>query len=48
MNSKGHYHGYQEWYASDGKMCLRGNSKNGRDIGYNERHYTKRTTFDIR
>jgi hypothetical protein len=37
-NSKGQLHGYQEWYASTGEIQLRGISKNGDDIGYQEFH----------
>ena len=46
-NNKGLSHGYQELYFM-GKLFVRGNSKNGDDIGYNEWHYTKRTIYSIR
>ena len=46
-NNKGLSHGYQELYFMD-KLFVRGNSKNGDDIGYNEWHYTKRTIYSIR
>ena len=35
-NSKGQYHGYQQWYWLDGKINYRGNRKNGEFIGYQE------------
>ena len=35
-NTKGDHHGYQEWYGPDGKMWLRGNWRNGVEIGYEE------------
>lgn len=47
-NSKGEWHGYQEWYYNDGMLGRRGTSKNIRDIGYNEWHSSKRTTYAIR
>ena len=46
-NNNGQLHGYQEGYLND-KIFVRGNSKNGQDIGYNEWHYTKRTTYSIK
>ena len=50
-NSKGLPHGYQELYLN-GSLFVRGNSKNNRDVGYNEWHstllpHTKRTNFNI-
>jgi hypothetical protein len=47
-NSKGEWHGYQEWYYTTGNIARRGISKNIRDIGYNEWHSSKRTTYSIR
>ena len=47
-NSKGKWHGYQEWYYPNGNIAHRGISKNIRDIGYNEWHSSKRTTYSIR
>lgn len=35
LNSKGQFHGYQEWYDYT-KIWHRGNRINGRRIGYNE------------
>ena len=32
------FHGYQEWYYTDGKIELRGVIKNGNIIGYIEIH----------
>jgi len=48
-NSKGHYHGYQEWYTLiNVKVWLRGNYKNNIRIHYNElHHYDKQTNFFI-
>ena len=47
-NSKGEWHGHQEWYYNNGKVAHRGTSKNTRDIGYNEWHSSKRTEYHIR
>ena len=46
-NSKGQYHGYQEWYVGD-SLALRNVIKNGRIMGYLERHMAKITNFYIR
>ena len=38
-NDNGDLHGYQEWYYDDSdKLMLRGNSKHGGDVGYQEYH----------
>ena len=47
-NSKGQYHGYQEWYTHSGEMVYRGNSRNGSDVGYQEWHRFKLVKFHIR
>lgn len=47
-NSKGLIHGYQEWYANDGKLTTRGNHKNIRAIGYLEWHQHNVTYFYIK
>jgi hypothetical protein len=47
-NSKGEWHGHQEWYYNNGMLGRRGTSKNTRDIGYNEWHSSKRTIYSIR
>lgn len=36
-NKDGRLHGYQEWYYKN-KLQVRGNSKNGEDVGYQEFH----------
>ena len=45
-NSKGDYHGYQQWYH-DGIMYRRGNSYHGFPIGYQEHrmHHFNNTLF---
>lgn len=45
-NSKGHYHGYQQWYWN--KLWVRANYKNGNMIGYEEDHGIKKTNFHIK
>lgn len=49
-NSKGEHHGYKEFYYVNGKLSLRANFKNGRIIGYHERHTPRFevTSFYIR
>ncbi len=38
-NDNGELNGYQEWYYDDSDtLMLRGNSKNGGDVGYQEYH----------
>ena len=46
-NSKGKFHGCQEWYNVDGKLAYRGNYKNNIDIGYQEYHYLNETEYYI-
>ena len=46
-NSKGQYHGYQEYFDS-GKLGYRINIKNDNMIGYSENHRIKKTYFYIR
>ena len=46
-NSKGQYHGYQEWYCYD-KLILKANYKNDNPIGYHEIHFNKITRYYIR
>ena len=46
-NSKGEYHGYQEWYYHQ-KLGYRGKWKNGLEIGYEESHTWKHTIYYIR
>ena len=47
-NNNGELHGYQELYFSN-KIQIRGHSKNGEDIGYNEYHSNmQETEFHIR
>jgi hypothetical protein len=50
INPKGDHHGYQEWYylENNHKLYLRGDMKNGNEIGYEEWHSVKRTNFYIR
>jgi hypothetical protein len=39
-NSNGDVHGYQQWYTpSTNKLWLRGNWKNGEEIGYVESNW---------
>ena len=38
-NSKGEYHGYQEWYV-DNVIWYRGCHKNSQEVGYNELNYS--------
>jgi len=45
-NDKGEWHGYQKWYW-DNKLMYRCNFKNGRLIGYSERHGSKQTRYNI-
>jgi hypothetical protein len=47
-DSKGFYHGYQEWYLPNGKMWTRGIMKNNLDLHYMERHTLKITYYHIR
>lgn len=47
-NSKGEYHGYQEWYSNSKNILIRSNYKNHKPIGYEEYPYSKRTNFYIR
>jgi len=47
-NSKGQYHGYNEWYNVDGSLRIRTNWKNGRVFGYFEYHAHKQTNYYIR
>jgi hypothetical protein len=46
-NSKDELHGYQERYNRYGRLLVRGNSKNNKDIGYNEWHHSERTDYFI-
>ena len=46
QNSKGQYHGYQEWYGY--KLYYRGNIKHNESIGYTEYNRAKQTNFYIR
>ena len=46
-NSKDELHGYQERYNRYGRLLVRGNSKNNKDIGYNEWHHSTRTSYYI-
>jgi hypothetical protein len=46
-NTKGQWHGYQEWYKDD-KMLLRGTYKHGKDYGYEEHHQENETNFYIK
>jgi hypothetical protein len=47
-NSKGEYHGYQEWYWKDNTLVVRLNYKNGNEIGYEELHVLKKTRYYIK
>jgi hypothetical protein len=47
-NSNNEHHGYQEWYLPSGRLELRGNMKNGDEIGYEEWHNYEETNFYIR
>ena len=46
QNSKGQYHGYQEWYGHT--LYYRGNIKHNESIGYTEYNRAKKTNFYIR
>ena len=46
MNEKAH--GYQEYYKRDGSFLYRGRHKNGRPLGYTERHSYKTCRFFIK
>jgi len=46
-NTKGYFHGYQEWYE-DSILTLRGMYKNDLEVVYEEFHLVKQTTFYIR
>ncbi len=35
-NDKGRYHGYQEWYYSDGKLLYKGFYNNDMPVDYQE------------
>jgi len=48
FNSKGQYHGYQEWYNGIGNLGARSQCKNHVFIGYHEWHVDKQTVFFIR
>jgi hypothetical protein len=37
-NSKGEYHGYQEWCWGNGEIKCRGMAKNDKELGYFESH----------
>ena len=45
QNSKGQYHGYQEWYGYT--LYYRGNIKHNESIGYTEYNRAKKTNFLI-
>ena len=47
-NNKDEFHGYQEWYKTNGKIWLRGIMKNNLDLYYMERHTLKITYYHIR
>ena len=45
----GQFHGYNEWYYDDDiRLWMRCNYKHGREIGYEEWHDARKTTFYIR
>ena len=46
LDSNDQHHGYQELYANNIIFC-RGNSKHGKDIGYQEYHYSNETEYHI-
>ncbi len=51
-NSKGQYHGYQEWYSfydnsAICKLSYRAMWNNGKRIGYIECHLQQKTTYYI-
>jgi hypothetical protein len=45
---KNKLHGYQEWYGVTNKLLCRCIYKHGDDIGYEEYHTAKKTTFYIK
>ncbi len=47
-NTKGEYHGYQEWYWKSDVLIFRGNWKNGNAVGYSDWHNIKETLYHIR
>ena len=47
-DSKGVFHGYQQWYSGNGTLWLRTMAKNDLPIGYSEGHMEKLTRFHIR
>ena len=46
-NQKRQFHGYQEWYITNGKLWLKGKCVNDRHLGYVENNETKRAYFYI-
>lgn len=46
-DSKGVFHGYQQWYSGNGTLWLRTMAKKDLPIGYSESHVDKVTTFFI-
>jgi len=46
INKKGLKHGYNEIYLFN-HICIKGNYKNGSDIGYSEKHGRKETIYNI-
>ena len=42
-NSKGHRHGYQEWYYDSGNLWFRANTDNGEWDGYREFYWSGNT-----
>lgn len=49
MNTKGEYHGYQEWYSNNGtRITLRCFMIHDFEIGYEEWHNHKATNYYIR
>ena len=48
LDSNGKWHGYQEWYNIYGQLRLRVLMKHGAEIGYEEYHGTKSTSFYIK
>lgn len=45
--TKKEYHGYQQWYSSEGKLQLRTIAKNSLAIGYSEDHQGNNTSYFI-
>jgi hypothetical protein len=48
INSKGEFHGYQQWYWDGDGLIYRGNYKNYLRIGYTEWYNIYQTRYHIK